>query len=147
MAIQHANWRLSNRQNSLIFYISNFRILEGWCHIDALSHTCPQMFGLFSFPQSNLWQDINLFYLRLVFVCRWKFSCQGVLAWTLQFDLNSRAEISVKITANWKYHGLTKQFIEKLTIRATGSYLSYLNYSWGFIRNFENVVSWLHIFS
>ena len=80
---------------------------------------CPQMFIVFSFPQSNLWQDMNLFYLYLVFLYRWQFSGWGALTWTFQFDLHFHSRISANL-ANWKTRGLTKPDNKIINHRGNG---------------------------
>ena len=94
-------------------YISNFRIL--WCHLTKLLRHLtrePNYLPCFSFPHSNLWQDLNLFCLYLVLLCRDDWShilVAGERTWTFQIDWHLRSTIFANLTANWKSWGPTKE--------------------------------------
>ena len=79
--------RLRTFSKFVNFYISKFRILVGWCHLAKLwRHLSRIQNSLFSFTQSNLWQDMNRFCLYLGLpglVVR-------VLAWTYQYDISAQ---------------------------------------------------------
>ena len=70
------NWL--NPQNWLIFiYILKFSISLVWCHLSKLLRhlimiitRVPSFHHVFILPQSNLWQDMNLFHLHLAFLSR-----------------------------------------------------------------------------
>ena len=84
----------------------NWQLISvGWCHLsNCITHTSPN--SLFSFSQSDLWQDINLFCLHLGF----PWFVVGVLAKIFQFDLYLCSKISVKLTANRKTRVVTKPY-------------------------------------
>ena len=96
------------------FHIPKFRISVVWYHLAKYLHhlTCvSKCLPCFSFTQSNLWQDMNLFCSHLVFLYRIDRSpllVGGVLTWTFQFDLHFCSKISPNLMANWKICGLTK---------------------------------------
>ena len=81
------------------FYISKFRISLMWYHFTKLLRhlTCAPIFlPWFSLTQWNLWQDINLFCLHLVFLCRTNkphILVADILTWTFRFDLHFRTKI------------------------------------------------------
>ena len=64
------------------FNRSKFKISLVWCHLTKLLHHLTHVpnFYCFSFLQSNLWQDMNLFCLHLVFLCR---NDKCLLSWPL----------------------------------------------------------------
>ena len=89
---QILKWLLSqliNFWNSLIFIYSKIlyiissvmqshRVIAS-SHYD---HTCPQL-SVFILPRSNLWQDMNLFYLYLVFLSRDNRCHQSSVCWCM----------------------------------------------------------------
>ena len=75
---QTSDWLLFSKFAD--FYISKFRISVGWCYLaKLLCHFSCVPNSLFSFPQSNLWQDMNPFCFHLAScpmfaaACAWPF--------------------------------------------------------------------------
>ena len=96
-----------------------YRISLVWCHLSKLLHylkRVPNFSASFSFTQSKLWQDMNLFCLHLVFLCsddrcypdRCHILAPGARASTLQSDLHFSSKILPNLKANWKTCSLTK---------------------------------------
>ena len=89
-------------------YMSQFKVSIVWYHLTTLlSHlTRVSNFPLwFSFLQSNLWQDMNVFCLYLVFLCRYDSSpilVTGAHTWTFQFELHFHSKIEAFLAADWK---------------------------------------------
>ena len=101
----NSNWLF---QNSLIFIYRNsgYRLCDVISLIYCvISHVSPIFYHVFSFPRSNLWQDMNLFCLHLVFLIRNERTpilVAGALAGTFLFDWYFRSKILVNLTVNWK---------------------------------------------
>ena len=93
-------------------YISKFRISVVWCDLTKLlDHLTdvPKCFLCFSFYQSNLWEDMNLSYLHLVFLC-WM-TDPILLVGVHSLVLSNLTYISAQgfqLTAKWKTRCQTK---------------------------------------